>query len=57
MTCNDCPHKTDDKCCHESIKPTIKPSVAVNMIAVTLLDSIKASYDQTYEYYGDCYDD
>ncbi len=57
MTCKDCPHKTDGKCCHESIKPTIKPSVTVNMASVTLLDSIKANYDEAYEYYGDYYED
>ena len=22
MTCNDCPNQTDDKCCHQSIKPS-----------------------------------
>ena len=23
MTCNDCPNQTDDKCCHQSIKPSV----------------------------------
>ncbi|WP_218689087.1 hypothetical protein [Psychrobacter sp. BF1] len=57
MNCNNCPHKTDGKCCHQSIMPVIKPSVVVNMVAVTLLDSIKAHYDEAYEYYGDFYED
>lgn len=59
MTCKDCPHHIADSntCCHQSIKPTIKPSVTVSMVSVTLLDCIKAKYDEAYEYYGDCYDD
>ena len=56
MNCNDCPHETNGKCCHESIKPTIKPSASVGM-SEEILERMKAQYDEAYEYYGDCYDD
>lgn len=58
MTCKDCPHHIADSntCCHQSIKPTIKPSAPV-IFSNDIVMRLKAQYDEAYEYYGDCYDD
>ena len=56
ITCKDCPHKTDGKCCHESIKP-LPQRVAPEPMCEEILERMKAQYDEAYEYYGDCYDD
>lgn len=56
MTCNDCPDKTDGKCCHESIKPLAQRVVPAPMCE-EILERMKAQYDEAYEYYGDRYED
>lgn len=56
MTCDNCPDKTDGKCCHESIKP-LAQRVAPEPMCEEILERMKAQYDEAYEYYGDCYDD
>ena len=56
MNCDNCPDKTEGTCCHEVIKPAIKPSAAV-VFSSEILARLKAQYDEAYAYYGDCYED
>lgn len=58
MTCDNCPNHLADSntCCHQSIKPTVKPSAAI-VISTDVVERLKAQYDEAYAYYGDCYED
>lgn len=54
MNCDKCPNRLNDVCCHQTIKPVIKPSPTI-AVSSDLVERLKAQYDAAYSYYGKVY--